>query len=138
MSDIIGMMGLITGGTEDAISQIDIPQDGFIIGIDWDANATLNATENIAIELSFIATNQLLTNDTRGRISAVSGQANQVSAVGVPVVIMQKWLGSFDVSVSGGERLYLHAISTAGVTGVVRCGLYVELGTVTRRAARRR
>lgn len=139
MSDVLGMLGLGTGGTQDAIAMIDIPQDGFIIGIDWDCNAVLDAEENYAAELSFIATAQLLQNDVRGRISSISGQGVEITAVGHTFTSMQKWLGSFDISVSGGERLFLHVIATAGVTSITRCNLFIDFGgTVTRRSTRRR
>ena len=138
MSDVIGMFGAITGGTEDAIAVIDVPQDGFLIGIDWDVNALFDAAESLIIELSFIATNQLTTNDVRSRISSVSAFNNVITAVGVSAASIQKWLGAFDIVISGGERIYLHSIATAGVAAAVRCNLYVELGTVTRRPARRR
>jgi len=139
MTDVIGMTGTITGGTQDAIAMIDIPQDGFIIGIDWDVNADLDADlEVVFCELSFIATNQRFTNDVRGRLSSISCRSAVLTAVGVSNVSLQKWLGSFDLAVAGGERIFLHSDSTAGVAGVVRCNLYADLGTTTRRSARRR
>jgi len=139
MSDVIGMLSLGTGGTQDANASIDVPQDGFIIGIDWDANCVLDAEENFAAELSFIATNQLTTNDVRGRISSISQQNAEVTAVGEVKSSIQKWCGSFDITVAGGERLYLHIVASSGVTSVVRCNLYVDFGgTMTRRSARRR
>jgi len=140
MSDVIGIFGAVTGGTQDALGMIDIPQDGFIIGIDWDANVDLDVdTESFTAELSFIATNQLSTNDVRGRLSSISARVAVLTSVGGHVVSMQKWLGSFDIAVAGGERLFLHASSTAGVTGEVRVNLYVDFtGGTTRRSARRR
>ncbi len=138
MVDVIGMFGAITGGTQDSIAMIDIPQDGFLIGIDWDLNVDLDAAEVCACELSFIATNQLTTNDVRGRISSVSSRAVVLTAVGVNSVGIQKWIGSFDLSVSGGERLFLHTAATAGVVGEVRCNLYLDQPGSTRRSARRR
>ncbi len=139
MSDVIGIFGAGTGGTEDAVAMIDIPQDGFIIGIDWDAHATLDTSETISAELSFISTNQLTTNDVRGRISSISAQTTILTAVGASEVSIQKWLGSFDIAVSGGERLFLHVTASAGVASVVRCNLYVDFsGATTRRSARRR
>ncbi len=139
MVDIIGMSGPITGGTENSISMIDIPMDGFIIGIDWDLNANLDADDEVcSVELSFISTNQIGTNDTRGRISSVSLRAVVLTAVGVHNFGVNKWLGSFDLAVAGGERLFLHSVSTAGVTGTARCGLFVDQPGSTRRSARRR
>mgnify|MGYP005822946611 CR=1 FL=1 len=140
MSDIIGMYGAITGGVQDAVAMIDIPQDGFIVGIDWDLAVDLDADGEVAnVELSFIATNQLSTNDVRGRLSSVGVQTAVLTAVGSTTVSTQKWLGSFDIAVAAGERIFLHANSTAGVTGVVRCNLFVDFtGGTTRRSARRR
>lgn len=139
MPEVIGMHGTITGGTEDALANIDIPQNGFIIGIDWDMNLNLDAdNENGAAELSFIATNQLSQNDVRGRISSVSARIAVLDATGPQAISVQKFVGPFDISVSGGERIYLHANGTSGVTGEVRCNLIVDLGTQIRRSARRR
>jgi len=139
LTDVIGMFGAIIGGTQDSIAMIDIPQDGFIIGIDWDLNCDLDADlETVFAELSFIATNQQNTNDVRGRLSSISARSAVLTAVGVSNVSIQKWLGSFDLAVSGGERLFLHVVSTAGIGGEVRCNLYADLGTTTRRSARRR
>lgn len=138
MSEMIGMLALGTGGSQDSLAMIDIPQDGFIVGVDWDANCVLDAEENYAAELSFIASNQLTTNDVRGRISSISAQAAEITAVGHNFASIQKHLGSFDIAVSGGERIFIHVVATAGVTSVTRCGLIVDLGTTTRRSARRR
>ena len=140
MSDVIGMFGSITGDTQDALAMIDIPQDGFIIGIDWDLNVNLDADdETVTAELSFIATNQRSTNDVRGRLSSISTRAAVLTAVGGHLGHIQKWLGSFDIAVAGGERLFVHVISTTGVTGEVRCNLFVDFtGGTTRRSARRR
>jgi len=140
MSDIIGMQGDITGGVQNGMSMIDIPSDGFLIVVDWDAHFTLDAAnEFVEIELSFITTNQTLTNDTRGRISSISAQAEVLSAVGLHGFSVQKAISGFDVRVAGGERLFLHSNATAGVQGTVRCNLFVDFNTaLTRRSARRR
>ena len=137
--EIIGMYALTQGGTQDALAQIDIPQDGFILGIDWDANAQLNASdETLAAELSFIATNQLTTNDVRGRISSIS-VFNELLTSGQHAVSIQKYVDVKEISVSGGERLYIHTVVTAGVAATVRCNLHFEMtGGSTRRSARRR
>jgi len=137
--EIIGMWGAITGGTENAIAQIDIPQDGVLRGIDWDAFANLDAdSESMALELSFIATNQIASNDVRGRISSISVQIAVLDATGPQAVSLQKWIGGFELMLSGGERIYLHSESVAGVTGAGRCNLHFDGGaTVTRRSARR-
>jgi len=136
--EIIGIYGNITGGTQDALAQIDVPQDGVIRGFDWDVHGNMDADgEFLDVELSFIATNQLSTNDIRGRMSSVSAQVAMTTS-GVFPVWMQKWIGPIELMVSGGERLYMHVVSTAGVTGMARLNLHFDGGaTVTRRSARR-
>jgi len=139
MVDVIGTYGAFTGGTENALAMIDIPQDGFIIGLDWDMRGDLDVDgEFMESELSFIATNQLGTNDVRGRISSISSMVTVLTAVGGHVGQIQKWLSGFDISVAGGERLFLHVITSAGVAGVVRCNIYLDQPGSTRRSARRR
>ncbi len=138
MLEIIGMYGLGAGSTQDALAQIDVPQDGIIRGLDWDAHVCLNADgEFQGYEFSFIAVNQLTSNDVRGRISSVSVEAAFVTS-GFAVVGLQKWVGPFELVVSGGERLYLHAVGSAGVESVIRLNLHFDGGAaVTRRSARR-
>ncbi len=137
--EIIGMFGGITGGTQDAIAQIDIPQNGVLRAVDWDMRVELDADLEVAdAELSFIATSQLTTNDTRGRISSVSSMVALVTAVGASVSVIQKWVGPFELMVSGGERLFLHVVTTSGVVGAARLNLHFDGGaTVTRRSQRR-
>ncbi len=137
--EIIGMRGAITGGTEDAAAQVDIPTDGTIIGIDCDLNAALDADSELAeSELSFIATNQLSTNDVRGRLASIS-VVMTLTTSGIALVSLQKFVGPTDIPVAGGERLFIHIISTAGVTGTVRYNVHLDVRTVGgRRSARRR
>jgi len=137
--EVIGLFAAGTGGTQDALAQIDIPQDGFLLGVDWDGYAIFDANnESIAVELSFIATTQLLTNDVRGRISSISG-FNQLLTSGIATMVMQKYVDLKEITVAGGERLYLHILAVAGVVSTVRCNLHFEMrGGTTRRSARRR
>lgn len=138
MLEVIGMFALVTGGTQDALAQIDIPQDGIIRGLEWDAFANLDADgEFFEAELSFIATNQANTNDVRGRISSISSQLTLLTS-GYAISSVQKWVGPFELVVSGGERIYLHVLSTAGVAGDIRLNVHFDGGAaVTRRSARR-
>ena len=137
--EIIGMYATIAGGTENAIAQIDVPQDGVMRGIDWDMNVNMDAdNEDIQIEFSFIATNVLTTNDVRGRISSVGAHLAVLTAVGGHVVSVQKWIGPFELMLSAGERMYLHSVSDVGVVGQVRLNIHFDGGAqVTRRSARR-
>jgi len=137
--EIIGMYAAGAGGTENAVAQLDIPQDGFLLGFDWDGYALLNAVnEKFGAELSFIATNQLSTNDVRGRLSSVSAGIHILTS-GIGIVSIQKYVDVKEIVVSGGERLYMHMDSTGGVISELRCNLHFEMqGGSTRRSARRR
>lgn len=138
-TEIIGLFGSVTGGVQDSLAQVDVPSDGFIIGIDWDVRANLDAdNEAISAELSFIATNQLTTNDVRGRLSSIS-QNIAFTTSGNSDCSMQKYVGPIDIPVAGGERLYIHVESTVGVTGQARCNVHLDTTRpAVRRSARRR
>lgn len=137
-TEIIGMWADVTGGTQDAAAQVDIPQDGVVTGVDWDGEVDLDAdAESMRSELSFIATNQFGQNDVRGRISGVSAQISLTTS-GAPVGSLQKFVGPLDLPVAGGERLYLHVQSSTGVAGDVRCNVHLDVSrSPTRRSARR-
>jgi len=137
--EVIGLYGLIAGGVQDGVAQIDIPQDGFILGLDWDVMAFLNAaTEFFKAELSFIATNQLQTNDVRGRISSISTSMHLLTS-GANTNSIQKYVDIKELNVAGGERLFLHFDGSASTGGDVRCNVHFEMrGGSTRRSARRR
>lgn len=139
MLEIIGMFGAITGGTQDAIAQIDVPQDGVVRAVDWDCYGDQDADgESMSFEFSFIATNQLVQNDVRGRISSISLNNTVLTAVGSQVQSLQKFIGPFELMVSGGERLYVHSVTSAGVVGVVRLNVHFDGGAVVQRRSARR
>jgi len=139
MVEVIGLYSTVTGGTQDGAATMDVPRDGFLIGIDWDASVILDAASEVFdSELSFVGSNQLATAEVRGRLSSISARCEVLSAVGLEVVSIQKWIGNFDIVVAGGERLFVHIESTAGVGGIVRVNLFFDLGVAPRRSARRR
>ena len=137
--EVLGMFASGTGGDQDGRAVIDIPQDGFILGLDWDAHAFLNAdAEFFSAELSFIGTGLLTTNDVRGRISSISTSIHILTS-GISTVQINKYVDLKELAVAGGERLFLHVSATAGVVSVFRCNLHFEAtGGVMRRSARRR
>lgn len=139
VTQIIGMYGLIAGDTQDALASIDVPQDGFITGVDWDVSADMDAdSEALQIELSFIASNQVNINDVRGRLSGVSAEISLTTS-GIASTSIQKFVGPMDVPVAGGERLHLHSVASSGVTGAIRCNVHLDSARApTRRSARRR
>jgi len=137
--EIIGMYGAVTGSTQNGMAQIDVPQDGVLRGLDWDVSSNMDADDEIlAVELSFIATQQLTTNDVRGRISSIGIRLAVLSATSGHVALVQKWVGPFELMLAGGERLWLNSNSTVGVVADVRLMLHFDGGAlVTRRSARR-
>jgi len=139
--EVIGMRGIGTGGAENAIASLDIPQDGVITGIDWDGRADVDADgEVIEAELSFIATAQFGTNDVRGRLSSVGAQISLTTS-GVAHTSLQKFVGPTEIPVAGGERLHLHLNATAGLSSTIRVNIHLDVGRsrdVRRRSARRR
>lgn len=137
-TEIIGMFGAITGGAQDALATIDVPQDSTLVGIDWDLSAIMDAEENVDCELSFIGTSQFSTNDVRGRISSIAARTAVITAVGLTVVSIQKWMSNFEITLAGGERIHLHVLSAASLQGSVRCGLFLDMTSSIRRSARRR
>lgn len=137
--EVIGMYAAGTGGTENAAATIDVPQDGFLLGCDWDVHCDFDLdNETLVVELSFIATNQANSNDVRGRLSSVGGTGVVLTSVGINSVSIEKYVDFKEIRVAGGERLYLHIVAGSGVLTFARCNLHFEMGTVLRRSARRR
>lgn len=135
--NILHMYAASTGGTENALANIDIPDDGTIEGVHHNLRASLNADGEFAVsELSFIATSQSTTNDARGILSMVAWQAGLLTSGSAPI-----GGGSFvpmDIEVSGGERVYLHSVAAGGVTGAHYVDIYFRpRGGVSRRERRR-
>ena len=124
--------------SQDAAATIDIPEDGNIKGIHMACAAQLNADNEAAtFEVSFIATNQISSNDSRATLAVVrlrvglltSGAAAAHSNVFIPM----------DVEVSGGERLYVHATLAGTTSAGMNAIIYLETARpVTRRSRRRR
>lgn len=136
--ELIGMYATGTGGSQDAVAQVDIPINGRILGLDWDCNADIDLDgETFYAELSFSATNQTVGHDVRSRISTVSAQGTVLTAVGVNTVSIQKYVNLFDLAVSGGERLFIHIVAGAGVLSFVRIGVIFEMGVGSSRTRRR-
>ena len=127
-----------TGGTENAAAVVDIPQDGLIRGVEWSVEADLDADQELLSgELSFIATNTLASNDARGMISTFRARLNLTSSGG-SLAAINKFTPIMDLEVSGGERIYLHLNTAAGVTSTVNAIIQLETAvTITRRSRRR-
>lgn len=134
---IIHMVGAGTGGTENAVANVDIPEDGTIVGCEWGLSADLDGDgEYVTAELSFIATNQANTNDARGVISNATSQISLTTS-GVAVTAVNKFT-PLSLYVAGGERLYLHIVAAAGVTSNGYVNIHFQpLGGTNRRSRRR-
>lgn len=134
----IQMYGTGSGGVENAVASIDVPEDGRLVGCQWAMYGDLDADQEfLEAELSFMATNQLSTNDARGAISSVKCRANlTTSGAAVNGVNTHH---PMNLPVAAGERLYLHISATAGVNSVAHAMLHFEFpGTPGRRSQRRR
>jgi len=135
---ILQMFGGGTGGTQDAVANIDIPEDGNLVGVQWSIDMDFDAeSESLRAELSFIATGQLTTNDARGVISAVRGQLSFTTS-GAMLAAINQAHALPNLQVSGGERLFINLVSASGVTSNINCLIYHETRRqVTRRSRRR-
>jgi len=132
---VLNLYGSSSGGNENAIANLDIPDDGTIMGVDWAISGDMDADSEFWVgELSFIATFQGTTNDSRGVLSMARSQIS-ITTSGIAVVSINKYV-PIGIQVSGGERLYLNVQATAGVTALVNA--LVQLDTTIRRPRRSR
>lgn len=135
---LVNMFGTGTGGAENALAVIDVPDDAVIEGADWACQAALNAdAEFFVAELSFISTQQNNVNDARGLISMVAARCGLLTS-GSTAPSLNKFV-PLNLIVAGGERLFLHANSTAGVVSRLNCVIALNLRRgIPRRSQRRR
>lgn len=135
--EVIQMYGAVTGDTQNGLASIFIPQDGTIEGVDFAVSGDLDADgEFLYTELSFISTNQASVNDARGVIASTRQQLSAVTAASVVSSAINHYV-PMDLPVQGGERVYMHTVSSTGVTGAVNVGLQFRSGAISRRALRR-
>lgn len=130
----------LTGTTvQDNVASLDIQEDGVMDGVLMAMTADLDADgEVMSMEVSFSSTSGFATNDTRASIAGcaiqngllTSGAINGAVNIYVPI----------GMTVSGGERVYLHTSGTAAAIGRVSAWIYVadSFGAEQRRARERR
>lgn len=128
----------------DGFAASDIPEDGFIVGVDW--TIALGTSGGFAggtafiLQLSFVGTGQFVTNDIRGPISMATVGVGDLTTSGLGNVQANKWVGFPEpLQVAGGERIFLHSLELG--TGSVQVWANVHLRTgraIARRSARRR
>lgn len=123
MGMIQTLVGSFAGGTENALAAVDVPRNGRIIAVDWTVHGDADADgEAIRVQLAFGSTVNS-SNDARSVISTVGHQISLTTS-GVAVMAINKFVGPLDVAVSGGERLYIHSVATAGMTGTIVCHVH--------------
>lgn len=135
---IINMQGSGTGGEEASVATVDVPEDGFIVGVQIAHFGDLDTDADTAnMEISFVSSVQMNLNDTRASIVisrlrgtlVTSGLANTVNNMFVPM----------NVRVFSGERLHMHLDATAGVVSGGNALIHLDTArTVPRRSVRRR
>lgn len=132
------LAGTATGGTQDGLAQLDIQFDGIITGIFGSVRATIGANSEMAqSEVSFISTNTVAANDTRGSLFSLKVQVGLVTTGGQNTS-QNAGIGGLAISVTAGERLWLHTVNTASKASVSDFYIYVEDGQALATANRRR
>lgn len=115
-----------TGGTENALAQLDIQFNGSIVGLAMSLVADLDTDlEKCKSEMSFISTNSLTSTDTRGSLLTVAAFAS----VSFGITQSNIALGALNIPVSAGERVWLHTEATAGVASDCTGYIYVDDGS---------
>jgi len=118
MGTAILMRAGSTGGTENAIVNIDVPMNGNIIGVEWACRALYDTTSD-AQEWQFsFGSASTTSNDSRQVISHISLGGLTFTAGGSVIAQANGYTKIPDIPVGMGERLYLHSLATAGVVGV--------------------
>jgi hypothetical protein len=117
MGSIIKMYGLISGGTQEALAAIDVPMPGNLVGVNWAVMGQLATDFVLSTQLSFRSSSSFTTNDDRGVISEVR-LAYEITTTGSGQLGENVHVPLPNIAVMGGERLYLHVISTASVVGI--------------------
>ena len=137
-TQVIQMRAQGTGGTENDVASVDIPEDGRISEVHITSRATLDADAEFSdVELSFISTGQFGTNDARGVIATVGQQMGLLTS-GAGITAINHVIPFQDLRVSGGERLHMHMQASAGVTTTCVIQIHFDGGRAPRRSARRR
>lgn len=138
MGTRIQMKGTGTGGAQDQIAQIDVPLNGNIVGVTWNTLVDLDADlEYSLLQLSF-GSAFMQSNDSRAVISTFSsGQVSTVTGVGEHVNGGNFSDALMTIPVSMGERIFMHALASAGVSTVAYATIDFDFD-IDRPLARRR
>lgn len=116
-----------TGGTQNDVASLDVQFDGIIQGLFGSLIADLDADlEYCQVEASFLSTNTIGSNDSRGSLIIISTQIQAVTAASVVPGSVNGGIGGLEVPISAGERLHLHIDASAGVTSVAQLYIYTR------------
>jgi hypothetical protein len=135
-------MFVATAAGTSVSSNIDIPANGIIrvvtMGLDIE-DASPVTGEGGSAELTFLSSNQLTVNDSRGSICQVSqktgfADAARLVLAGTPFCV----LTPIAIKVAAGERIYLHAVSEGSVLTTAVAYLFIDDGIDVARAQVRR
>lgn len=125
MGSIIQMSANISGGTEDADAQIDVPFNCNLVGVKWSAMVDFDADlETLQVQLGFSSTFNGQ-NDSRSTIDMISARLNLTTS-GADFASINQYTPIENLPLMGGERLFLNALSTAGVAGSIFCYLHLD------------
>lgn len=126
----------MVGGTQNAMAGVDVPTDGSIKALQWALTNDMDADQEfVRVQLSFSSVGAFASNDTRQIISTIMNSINFTTS-GMTNTGQNLYLPFLDIPVYGGERLYLHGLSSTGVIGEVYCHIYYSFDEV--RASQRR
>lgn len=125
MGSIIQLYATGTGGLQDGLVSVDIPQDGMILGIQYSVTGLLDAaSEFLQIQLSFGSSRsnvhdsrQVIWNGALFKFMTTSGTyQNELNG----------YCSLPDLPVGAGERLFVHLNGSAGVTSTVWLCLHLS------------
>lgn len=127
---IYKLYALTIAGANDAIAQLDIVEDGYIVAINV-SGAIIgldNANDMFRAELNFSSGNTLDNNDVRQSIFEVSASQN-ITVQGAGTNNLNHSISGLEVKVIGGERIYVHSFASVGVNGPISFHVYVKDGS---------
>jgi len=141
MAEVTVIRVFAAGTSADSAASVDIPEDGDIVSIHGlcTASGITVETEQATIELSFLSTNQITTNDARGSLMVLGLEAAADTAVGFAIPAISEVINTPDgIPVNAGERLHMHIRVSGSATLEGWFDIYFRTKSITRRTRRRR
>lgn len=141
-ADLIQKIHANPSATADDVTNVDVPQDGFIESIFYDIRGVgMDALDDtVRVELSFASSSTFNNNDARISIFEVT-VTQQFLTSGGGAQGKTGFLSQVNIPVSAGERIHIH-YATGGAPGSCFINFYLYYSTSRaaprRRSARRR